>query len=116
VKREDLDRVVVHVTGRAADAGQVVELGFASLLLTAYPNWEAMPRDQVDQLRDAFFAGAQHLFGSIMGMLDPGSEATDRDLRRMSLIHHELEAFVVAYKQRHGITDPRVGPKPQGRQ
>jgi hypothetical protein len=110
----DLNRVVTHVTGRAVDAGQVVELGFASLLLAAYgDSWQTMPRGQIDQLRDAFFAGAQHLFGSIMGMLDPGSEPTERDLRRMDLISHELDAFIVGYKQRHGITDPRVGPKPQ---
>ena len=43
----------------------------------------------------AFFAGAHHLFTSIMNVLDPGpdTEPTERDLRRMSQIHAELERY-----------------------
>jgi hypothetical protein len=44
-------------------------------------------------MRLAFMAGAQHLFASIMAFLDPGTEETDADLRRMGLIADELEAF-----------------------
>jgi hypothetical protein len=41
----------------------------------------------------AFMAGAQHLFSSIMTILDPEAEPTERDLKRMDLIDQELEAF-----------------------
>ena len=58
----------------------------------------------------AFFGGAQHLFGSIMSILDPGHEPTERDMRRMDLIAHELEAFIHEFMQRNGITDPDIGP------
>jgi len=44
-------------------------------------------------MRKAFFMGAQHLYASIMGILEPGAEPTDKDLDRMGLIHNELEAF-----------------------
>lgn len=44
--------------------------------------------------RQAFFAGAQHLFASIMNQgLDEGTEPTDADLRRMDNIASELKAF-----------------------
>lgn len=41
--------------------------------------------------------GRQHLFSSIMTILDPGEEPTEADLHRMSQIHDELEAFVRDY-------------------
>ena len=44
-------------------------------------------------MRKSFFMGAEHVWASIMGILDPGAEPTEKDMRRMSLIHDELEAF-----------------------
>ena len=41
----------------------------------------------------AFFAGAQHLFGSIMTMLDQDADVTEADLGRLSLIDAELQSF-----------------------
>jgi hypothetical protein len=66
----------------------------------------------------AFFGGAQHLFGSINTMLDdgPDTEPTEQDLRRMTLIAHELNTFIEEYKQLYGIADPDVGPPPETKQ
>jgi hypothetical protein len=58
------------------------------------------PEVQVNEMRMAFFAGAQHVFASIVSMLEPGAEATDNDLMRMSLIQIELEIFVQQFKAR----------------
>lgn len=115
-RREAIGKIAEQITGRAVDDGKIIEIGFAAMIQVAYPRWEDMPKDQIDQLRTAFFGGTQHLWGSIMNMLDPGSEPTARDLRRMDLINHELEAFVEEFKQRQGITDPDIGPEPQTRQ
>jgi hypothetical protein len=42
----------------------------------------------------AFLAGSQHLFSSIVVILDPGDEQpTEADLRKMDLIDKELRAF-----------------------
>ena len=38
-------------------------------------------------------AGSQHLFSSIMNVLDPGEQETEADLRKMDLIDKELRAF-----------------------
>jgi hypothetical protein len=57
---------------------------------------------QLSEMRYAFMAGAQHLFASIIGMLDAGQEPTDADLRRMSLIDEELARFRAEMELRHG--------------
>ena len=105
-------REAAHAIAKgASDKGLLIEAGWLAMAASSYPN--GMTADQRDQLRTAFFAGAQHLFGAIMGILDPGEEATEADLRRMDLINHELQAFLQEYKQRHGITDPDIGPEKQ---
>ncbi len=73
------------------DAGKLIEVGWI-----AYRQ-HVLPRDcsqvQLDETRMGFFAGAQHLFGSIMSILEPGAEPTEADLKRMDLIYAELDEF-----------------------
>ena len=65
------------------------------------------PEVQVREMRKAFFAGAQHLFASIATFLEEGTEPTDNDVRRMEMIHVELEAFDDSLKREaRGIRDP----------
>ncbi len=83
----DLTKLMKELT----DQGKLIEAGWISLRIAAIP--EGLPPRHLDSMRDAFFAGAQHLFASIMGVLDEGDDATMDDMRRMSLISAELEAF-----------------------
>lgn len=71
--------------------GLLVEAGFAGLRSAVIAR--DAPQVQIDEMRMAFFAGAQHLFASIMSTLDPDEEPTEADLQRMSQIATELEAF-----------------------
>jgi hypothetical protein len=75
-----------------ADRGFLIEAGYAALRFTAIA--KDAPQVQIDEMRFAFFAGAQHLFGSIMSMLDPGAEATPKDMERMELISRELSQWL----------------------
>jgi hypothetical protein len=63
---------------------------------------------QIREMRLAFMAGAQHLFASIIGVLDPGEEPTDADLRRMDLIDRELDAFRKELELRYRPTKGRA--------
>ena len=73
------------------DEGKLIEVGFVTLCSMAMrPD---APKDWREEARMVFFAGAQHVFGSIMSVLDPGEEPTDDDMRRMSLIQEELDRF-----------------------
>ncbi len=75
------------------DQGKLIEGGFA--LFEFYTMHPDAPQIQRDEMRTAFMAGAQHLFGALMCMLDPGEESTDTDMRRIGLIHAELNAWAV---------------------
>jgi hypothetical protein len=74
------------------DKGLLIEAGWVSLRASVIP--PDAPEDQLREMRMAFFAGAQHLFGSIMTVLDPESEPTEADLKRMDNINNELNDFL----------------------
>lgn len=95
-------RLVDEVTKRLVDEGKLIEAGWQGLRLMAVSS-EAS-EVQLRELRMAFFAGAQHLFGSIMSFMEEGSEATDADMQRMEAVDAELEAFIAGFKLRHGVT------------
>jgi hypothetical protein len=81
------------------DTGCLIEAGWIALrILAIAPD---APQVQLDEMRTAFFAGAQHLFGTILSTLDRGGEPTERDLHRLELIHQELENFVKDFNLRH---------------
>jgi hypothetical protein len=86
------DRQFLETLSRKlADEGKLIEAGWVSMRLHAIPL--NAPAVQLESMRMAFMGGAQHLFASIMTILDPRTEGTEADLRRMDLIHEELESF-----------------------
>lgn len=50
---------------------------------------------QVQEMRRAFYAGAQGLLGTILRVLDPGEEPTEADLLQMGAIADELSEFAL---------------------
>ena len=78
-------------TKRLADEGKLIEAGWISLRLHAIP--PNAPASQLHEMRLAFMAGAQYLFASMIGMLDPEPSETPDDMKRMDLINQELDAF-----------------------
>lgn len=51
---------------------------------------------QVTETRRAFYAGGTALFYAVMAMLEPGSEPTEADMRAMTALRDELDAFAAA--------------------
>lgn len=102
---------LLQLSKRLADDGKLIEAGFLSLRAAAMAH--DAPPIQVEEMKMAFMAGAQHLFASIMTILDPGVEETLDDLRRMSLIAKELEDFGKVLELRvgsqRGAAEPRTG-------
>ena len=89
--REEIVRLTAELSKKAADQGRLIELGWLSYrAMVISPN---APQVQIDECWFAFMSGAQHLFGSIMAILDPGTEETEADLTKMDLINKELQAF-----------------------
>jgi len=88
-----------RLTRELADKGKLIEAGCLRIV-AIHP--DASPA-QLDEMRMAFFAGAQHLFGSMMsmqGMFDEGDEPTENDERRMQFISEELKEFLAEFKLR----------------
>jgi hypothetical protein len=98
-----------RLTKELTNEGKLIEAGWIGLRLAAVPL--DAPAVQLHEMRNAFFAGAQHLYTSIMTIMDPGTEPTDNDLKRMEMIHKELDGFtenLVAAKR----STPKPTPKP----
>lgn len=81
-----------EITAKLTAEGKLIEAGWQSLRILTVP--ERAPAVQLKEMRQAFFAGAQHLLASMMTLLDPDAEPTEQDMERMSLIHAELEQFI----------------------
>lgn len=80
-----------RVSKELAEQGKLIEAGWVGYRLAVMsPDAPAL---QIEECKLAFMAGAQHLFSSVVSILDPGDEPTDADLRRMDMIHEELQIF-----------------------
>jgi hypothetical protein len=90
------------ITRDLVDQGLIIEAGWIGLRMMSVP--KDAPQIQVDEMRNSFFAGAQHLWGSIMSMMDPDAEPTPADMKRMDLISKELDKFIKDYAAKHAIT------------
>jgi len=98
-RRGALRSVVDEVTKKLVEEGKIVESGWVSLKMQVIP--ENAPQVQLEEMRMSFFAGAQHLFGSIMSVLDEDAEPTEADLERMSKINDELDEFLTQFKLKY---------------
>jgi hypothetical protein len=95
-KDEKIQKVLEGLTREAADKAKVIEFGWV-VFKRSIPATASL--FYISEMRNAFFAGAQHLFASIMTFLDSGEDATQADLDRMSRIAKELSDFVDEYKR-----------------
>lgn len=100
-----IEQAAHDLTKHLGDQGKLIEAGFAAFRHLAMA--KDAPDIQVNEMRLAFMAGAEHLFSSIMSILDPGEEPTDADMRRIDLISTELDNW-------RGRLSERVQPS-QGR-
>lgn len=97
--KPDIEEMARKLTKELSDQGKIIEGGWVGFRMVAMH--KDAPPLQVEEMRNAFFAGAQNLFASIMVMLDPVTEPTDQDLNRMTLIHEELDNFIANFKEKN---------------
>lgn len=97
--KNDVEELARKITKELSDAGKIIEGGWAGFrMMTMHKD---APQIQVDEMRSAFFAGAQHLLSSMMVAMDDGLEETEQDLKRMGLIAKELDDFICGFKEKH---------------
>lgn len=74
-----------------AAKGLIIRGGFIVFREALIPQSSSI--QQVEAMEFAYMAGAQHLFASIMTVLDADSEPTEKDLEVMTKIHSELKLW-----------------------
>lgn len=89
-RRQLMYELAQAVTKEWADRGQLLEGGWQAYAQTTL--FDAHPV-QVSEMRKAYFLGAQHVFASLMQVLDTDRKPTEQDLKVVTLIHEELEGF-----------------------
>jgi hypothetical protein len=89
--KDEIERLAKGITELATDDGQIIALGALAFIKYVVPA-DAQP-EQIRDMRNAFIAGADFLFTSIMNILEPGAEPTEKDLDRMNRINDELLRF-----------------------
>lgn len=105
-KREFLETVGQELGRELADRGRLVEAGFVIFAHAVIS--PTAPEVQREEMRLAFMAGAEHVFSSMVNMLEGDDEMpTEADMRRMELINKELDDW-------RGRISERVQPS-QGR-
>lgn len=80
-----------QIARKLADEGKIIEAGWVTFRAAVMP--QHSNAIDLEAIKLAFMAGAQHLWGSINMMMDEDHDVTEADLRRMTLIHDELEVF-----------------------
>jgi hypothetical protein len=78
--------------------GKLIEAGWLGLRVAC--DLEDAPAIQLEEMRNAFFAGAQHLFSSILTIMDEDREPTPADLLMMDHIQRELDGFIADFAKR----------------
>ena len=100
-KEQTQREITKNLTDVLIAEGKLVEAGFVGLkVLVMAPN---ASQTQIDEMRMAFFVGAQHMFASMMAMLDPGGKPTETELVKMNMIYKELQTFVAEFELKHGL-------------
>ena len=91
-----------QLSRKLADEGKLIEAGWMAMRAAVIP--ADAPPGQLREMRLAYMAGAQHLFSSIMLVMDPGDEPTAEDERRMELINAEIKQFTRELEERVRLT------------
>lgn len=96
--KEKLHKMADMILKDLSDRGQVVEGGWRAYeLLCGLQNVSSTQRNEC---RKAFFFGAGHVFTSMITMMEPGTEPTDKDMERMNKLNSELEIFMQPFKKK----------------
>jgi len=95
------DDLIKALEKKLIKEGLLIEAGWQSFKLMSISPLAS--QQQLDSMRVTFFAGSQHLFSTIMHMLDPGDDPTQADLIRMDQIDAELKRFIEEYKRANNL-------------
>lgn len=95
--RQIIEDTAIEATKRFTDEGKLIEAGFAAMRVLMLQHASPL---QVSEMRLAYLAGAEHVWQSIMSIMDPGLQETENDLRRMDMIQKEIDSIRAELSER----------------
>lgn len=95
---EDIRKIVDTLCKKFSDEGKLIEAGWRAFEIQCLENADPVQRAE---MRKAWFLGAQHLYASLMNIMEEDREPTETDLKRMSLVDAELKEFIKQFKEDH---------------
>ena len=103
---EAVHKLAQELGRKLAEEGKLVEAGWEIFCAMTMPH--NVSDDQKYDMRMAFFAGAQHVFHTMISIADPGTEPTEADMLRMGKIDNELTRFAKFMAMHYGVKLPRL--------
>lgn len=89
VKRMDPE-LLRQFSQKLVDEGKIIAAGFEVVKNTL---GQGLPAAEIGRLQLAYFAGAQHVFSSIITMFEDGDGATEKDIERLTKMGMEIETI-----------------------
>lgn len=87
----DSKRIAQELGRKLTDEGKLIKAGWVLFEAMTLP--PSASQAQRDDMEIAFFAGAQHLFGTLSDIMVDDDEPTETDLNRVDQIDTELTRF-----------------------
>jgi hypothetical protein len=92
MSRQRLQDLTGHqLTKDLVQRGLLIEAGFALFCMHRKIDVQEVPAPILQEYQLAFYAGAEHVWSSIMNVLDEGQEPTDADMQRMDKVQNEID-------------------------
>lgn len=92
-KRESMtpaERAALDATHKLVNDGKLIAGGFAAYCMAMEIS---VDDPMLPRLQHAYMTAAEHLWQSVMSVMDPGPKETAADLKRFDLIHAEITAW-----------------------
>jgi hypothetical protein len=80
------------------DQDRLIEAGWVAMRIEGIE--KAMPLEDLESVRQIFFAGAAYLMSTVMTIRSPDHPPTDEEMRRLGALAIEVEKFQDAMEQK----------------
>jgi hypothetical protein len=97
-REQDVKELVRALSAQAVKEKKLIQFGFTAFRKMCIPADASAA--QLADMRMAYMAGAQHLFGSIFQLMTSDPDPTEADMDVMSAIGEEMDAFTQEIKLR----------------
>lgn len=104
-REREIQRIAEQLTKKYASEGRLIEAGWQTYRVLCL---RSAVNDSCGDLKEAFQAGAEHVFASMVNMLEADEEVTDNDLKRMDHLQAEVELIQRAFRLKYGKAEGKA--------